>query len=219
MRFSYLFSVILLIPLFVAIHFLSPASYADDDDCVEILVNGDMENYTGWSIYQGGYSGGEYLSPVRSAQLGIIDGENTLAQSWLHQDVDVPAGNYLALSWHMYPLSSPFDSEDLQSVSIRDSQSTILRRVWSGVRADEAWMSCSFDLSEFLNQSINLYFSVRNDGDGGKTAMYVDDVSLKMCQTPPLTLDGCLPATPTNTPTPTATPASVSLYFPMITRF
>jgi len=158
---------------------------------------------------------------VRSAQLGIVDGDNIYAESQLHQDVVVPAGNHLALSWHMYPLSSPFDSEDLQWVSIRDSQSTTLRRVWSDVRSDEAWMSCSFDLSEFLDQSINLYFSVRNDGDGGKTAMYVDDVSLKVCQSPQVTLGGCLPSTPTPTPTltPTATPTNTTIYLPLITRF
>ena len=233
MRLTHLFGGILLLALLLSIFLLTPTSRASDDGCVEILVNGDMEGYAGWTIHQGEYSADQYLSPARSAFLGILDGGNAHTESMMHQDIDIPAGNHLALSWHMRPSSAPFDSEDLQQVSVRDSQFTTLRRVWSGVRADEAWMSCSFDLSEFLDQPINLYFGVRNDGDGGKTAMYVDDVSLKVCQSPPVTLNGCLPSTPTPTPTatltptpsptptltPTATPTQVMIYFPLIKRF
>lgn len=237
MRLPHLIGGFLLLILFTTILLLSPTSRAADDDCAEILINGDMENYYGWTIYQGEYSGDQYLSPMRSALLGITDGDNDYTQSWLHQNVDIPAGGHLALSWHMYPLSSPFDSEDLQWVSIRDPDQsyTILRQVWSGVRADSAWMTCSFDLSEFLDQSLNLYFGVRNDGDGGRTAMYVDDVSLKVCQSPQASIGGCLPSTPTPTPTltptptstptpsptptPTATPTNTTTYLPLITQF
>ena len=218
MRLAHLGGGILLFSLLVIILIVSPASHAnDDDDCVEILINGDMESYTGWTIYQGGYTEDQFLSPARSALLGIVDGDNAYTESRMHQDVDIPAGNHLALFWHMYPLSTPFDSEDLQQVTVRDAQSTTLRGVWSDVRADATWMSCSFDISEFLNQPINLYFGVRNDGNGGTTAMYVDDVSLLVCQSRPPTLDGCLPATPTVTPTATRTPTSTPTPTPTAT--
>ena len=226
MRLIHLVGGVLLLALFLIILFLAPTSRANDD-CVELLFNGDMESSYGWlfpaTASHGGYSGDQFISPVRSALLGIIDGDNAYTESMMHQDIAVPGGNHLALSWHMHPLSTPFDSEDLQQVSVRDSQYTILQRVWSGVRSDEAWMSCSFDLDEFLDQSINLYFGVRNDGDGGKTAMYVDDVSLKVCQSPQFVLNGCLPSTPTPTPTQTATPTATStpitIYLPLLTRF
>ncbi len=214
MRSIHLIGGILLLTLLLSIFFLTPTSRANDDGCTEILLNGDMEGYAGWTIHQGEYNVNQYLSPARSAFLGISDGDNAYTESMMHQDIVIPTGNHLALSWHMYPSSAPFDSEDLQMVSLRDSQYTTLGTVWSGVRSDEAWMSCSFDLSKFLDQPVNLFFGVRNDGDGGKTAMYVDDVSLRVCQSPQFTLDGCLPSTPTATPT--ATPTPLTTYLPLM---
>jgi len=225
MRLIHLVGGVFLFALFLVTFFLIPTSRANDDGCAEILLNGDMENYTNWIIYQGGYSGNQFISPVRSALLGIIDSENAYAYSSMKQTIDVPTGNHLVLSWHMYPKSAPFDSEDLQWVSILQGEQPYsqLRRVWSDVRDDTAWMTCSYDISEFLDQDIILYLAVRNDGDGGKTAMYVDDVSLKVCQSPSFTLDGCLPSTPTPTPTQTMTPISTSTphttYLPLMTRF
>ena len=40
------------------------------------------------------------------------------------------------------------------------------------------WERRSFDLSDLRGQSIYLYFSVFNDGQGSPSAMYVDDVGL-----------------------------------------
>ncbi len=229
MRSIHLIGGILLLTLLLSIFFLTPTSRANDDGCVELLFNGDMESSYGWSFLatasQGGYSGDQFISPVRSALLGIIDGDNAYAESSMKQTFDVPAGNHLMLSWHMYPQSSPFDSEDLQWVSILQGEQPYsqLRRVWSDMRGDTAWMTCSYDISEFLDQDIILYLAVRNDGDGGKTAMYVDDVSLKVCQSPQSVLNGCLPSTPTPTPTQTAThtatPTPITTYLPLMTRF
>ena len=42
----------------------------------------------------------------------------------------------------------------------------------------QAWQRTSFDLTPFAGQTVELRFGVINDGQGGQTAMYVDNASL-----------------------------------------
>ena len=43
------------------------------------------------------------------------------------------------------------------------------------------WTYHEFDLSPWAGETIKLHFGVYNDGVGGVTGMYVDDVSLLIC--------------------------------------
>jgi hypothetical protein len=184
---------------------------AEGDGCTELIVNGNMETGAGWhfpvTAVQGGYSADQFFSPARSARLGIVSGENKYAYSSMNQGVTIPAGAHLVLSWHAYPLSQPLDANDLQYVQVRDKNGR-LHTIWSGKRNDAAWLTCSYDTSEYLDQAITLYFGVKNDGANGISAMYVDDVSLQVCSSPPTVLQGCQPVqtTPTPSPTPTSAP-------------
>jgi hypothetical protein len=67
-----------------------------------------------------------------------------------------------------------------------------------------------------LDQAITLYFGVKNDGVNGVSAMYVDDVSLQVCSSPPTVLQGCQPVqtTPTPSPAPSPTPTSTPSFTP-----
>ncbi len=200
----------------------APLPGADADDCTELLLNGNMENDQGWEFpltaVRGGYSTDIYLSPTHSARLGIASGANLNASSSMRQLVHVPSANHLILAWRLYPLSQPLDASDLQLASIFSPSNTELRRVWSGVRNDAAWLTCNYDISAFVNRDIFVYFSARNNGSGGATAMYIDDVSLKTCSTPPTTLNDCIAVTPTPTPTNSPTPSLTSTPTPTPTR-
>lgn len=183
---------------------------ADEEECTELLFNGDMENVNGWSFpsNRGEYSTAQFLSPTHSAHLGEVAGGQVTFSS-MRQDVTVPAGQQLLLSWHVYPQSEPFDAADRMLASILDPvTSAEQRRVWSDVRDDRAWVACSYDVSEFLDQEIKVNFTVRNDAHNGFSEMFVDDVSLKVCSVPQATLEGCLLATPS--PTPTVTPTETT---------
>jgi hypothetical protein len=181
------------------------------NDCREWLQNGDMEGDGGWvfpvTAATGGYSTDVAYSPVRSARLGITTGANVMATSSMRQTVTLPSEGHMVLSWYAYPLSRPRDGTDLQMASLFNAGATAeLRRLWSDVREDAAWLRCRYDISSFRGQTITVYFGVRNNGLNGKTAMYVDDVSLQVCPQPPAVEEGCtLSITPTPSPTPTAT--------------
>ncbi len=63
------------------------------------------------------------------------------------------------------------------------------------------------DLTDYAGQRIKLHFGVYNDGQGGLTAMYLDDVSVQVCW------GGA-------TPIPTATPTLYAhrYVFPLIVK-
>jgi bacillopeptidase F (M6 metalloprotease family) len=66
-------------------------------------------------------------------------------------------------------------------VLILDGQDHEIGRLISGRSDDRRWIPYHFDLTAYAGQTIKLYFGVYNDGWDGVTAMYVDDVSLKLC--------------------------------------
>jgi hypothetical protein len=83
------------------------------------------------------------------------------------------------------PTGRPFTettlSGDLQYVLILDQyQNWIDTLVWQ--RSDsQDWTNKQFDLSDYAGWKIMLQWGTYNDGGGGITAMYVDDVSLQVC--------------------------------------
>lgn len=189
-----------------------PVDGRGTNDCQEWLQNGDMEADGGWvfpvTAATGGYSTDVAHSPTRSARLGITTGANVMATSSMRQTVTLPTEGHMVLSWYAYPLSRPRDGADLQLAGLFNAHATAeLRRLWSEVRDDETWLYCQYDISSFRGQTVTVYFGVRNNGLNGKTAMYVDDVSLRVCPQAPVISEGCLrPVTPVPSPTPTTTP-------------
>ncbi len=183
--------------------------------CTNQLVNSDMEANTGWlfgaSAVPGAYSTAQFASPSRSVRLGITSGANVNSFSSMRQQVAVPAGGQLRLSLQVYPISLPVDAGDRQEILILDPVSgATLRQVWSYIGNNAVWMPLQFDLSEFLGRNIVVYINVFNNGTGGITAMFVDNVTLEVC-------NGGATATPTPivvtaTPTPIVVTATPTLF-------
>ena len=134
-------------------------------------------------------------------QVGIPSGEPDIsAYSSARQLVTIPTGgDTVTLTFWLYPWSaeggllnqSPFLPGDLvpgsamandsQYVLVLNEAGTILEQLlW--IRSDaRRWRSYDFDMSEYAGDTIKLHFGTHNDGYGGVTGMYVDDVSLEVC--------------------------------------
>ncbi len=56
------------------------------------------------------------------------------------------------------------------------------------------WMPRQFDLTKWAGQSISIEVGTYNDGQGFTTNMYVDDVTLTMCDDPLPSAAGLQPA-------------------------
>jgi uncharacterized repeat protein (TIGR01451 family) len=181
--------------------------------CWEWVVNGNCERATGWRLpdtpVPADYVTDQAHGGSRSLRVGIIGGSNRYAYSSARQQVDLPETAFEAtLSFWLYPVSTEtqvaeFDpanvqraavdhvlppspaSGDAQYVLILDEGGTIQQTLLWMLADTPTWEPYTFDLSPYLGETIWLHFGVYNDGAGGITGMYVDDVSLTACEPPP----------------------------------
>jgi len=171
----------------------------------ELITNGGFEEDAAWTMpateYPAAYSDAQAHDGARSARAGIIDGMNTFSYSSVFQTVTVPSwADRAILSFYLYPVSdelmraspagilprrSPGEEPaqpaqgDVQYVLIvnPDDEDDYQQLLWTLSNAQQ-WQRHTFDLSAYAGETINVHFAVANDGAGGRTGMYVDDVSL-----------------------------------------
>ncbi|HOT90045.1 MAG TPA: hypothetical protein PLJ78_01680 [Anaerolineae bacterium] len=174
------------------------------NDAWEWIVNGNAELDEGWSFpitpATAIYTTTQAHGGARSIRLGIVGTANTYAYSSARQRVTLPATATSAqLSVWLYPVSTEkrqatFSSEmatalsgampaapaagDAQYILIMDDNEKILQRLLWTLDNSRMWKAYTFDLSAYIGRSIWVHFGVYNDGSGGITGMYVDDVSL-----------------------------------------
>ena len=147
-----------------------------------LLTNGDFESDQGWEFgdtpLRGSYAGEVVLNGSRSASLGSTE-RNAYSFSSIWQPVTLPAeASQVTLTANIYPIGPDQGGSDVQFIAVLDSRFRVIRQLSVGLSNAQAWERRSFDLSDLRGQSIYLYFSVFNDGQGSPSTMYVDDVSL-----------------------------------------
>ncbi len=210
--------------------------------CEERLVNGGFETDAAWGFPNTPYPAGYNIilphSGHRDLRAGIIDDADVRSYSSARQTLTLPTGlSNATLSLWWRPLSeesgvtlaaadlqaiadgrAPANAldDDAQYILLLDQQGSPLRTLaWERSNA-AIWQTLSFDLSAYAGRTVQLHIGVFNDGDGKKTALYADDVSLVVCwpaaPTPRAYLPMLLrtfshPPTPTPTPTPVPPPA------------
>ena len=185
----------------------TPTATPTPGPCQELVTNNYFSLNTGWIIldteYHAGYSNAEYHSASRSMRTGIVNlADNIYSYSDFRQVVSIPSSaHHVTLStWEYFisngttglsqpeqiiPTGRPFNetllSDDLQYLLILDqNKNWIGTLVWQRSNS-KVWTNMQFDLSAYAGQTIMLQWGTFNNGTGGVTAMYVDDVSLQAC--------------------------------------
>jgi hypothetical protein len=183
----------------------TPSPTTTPAPCQELIINNNFEGSSGWEIlnthYPAGYSNAQYHSAFRSMRTGITDSaHNTFSYSDFRQWVNVPSNaHHVTLSMWLYPSSGEstlgdlpeptrtqyFGDEvlhsDTQYVLILDRyQNWIGTLVWMRSNSN-VWTNMQFDLSNYAGWTIILQWGTFNNGSGGITSMYVDDVNLQAC--------------------------------------
>ena len=226
--------IVALIPLFISAESASDARQRDLElsACSEAITNGGFEASDGWvfpiTAYTAGYSSAVCNCGTWSARLGIVNSlDNRYAYSDMQQEVSLPlSASSITLYFTYYPISgeagaipTPYPrmaaepavapSYDIQYLLLLDKDENWIDTLLWERRNDQSWLHFTTDLSAYAGQTVILQFGAYNQGTGGATAMYVDNVSLTVCQadapTPtPITPTG----TPTETPAPSVTPTA-----------
>jgi hypothetical protein len=85
-----------------------------------------------------------------------------------------------ALRGPLAPTATP--EEDWVYVYIYDDAGDFLAKpLWQRATNDNTWIRYSVDLSDYMGQQIEVLFGVYNDGKGGPSAMWIDDVEVGTC--------------------------------------
>ena len=192
----------------------------DPSLCYALLTNESFETDEGWQMFRTPlwptYAG--YPNPVRTGIRSVMLGNDILpdsrSYSSVRQETGIPPDAQTAfLTFWFWPRSDDTDGGDRQQLLLLDPVS--LRRIadlWrpTPLRNDRSWQYAAFDLTPYRGLSFLIYFNVYNDGDGKRTLMYLDDVSLSACNSPlAMSMGGvaamaAAPAVPTGAAAPLA---------------
>lgn len=177
-----------------------------------LIVNGGFEGTGGWSLpvtpAPASYSELVAYNGRFSMRLGIDNKSNVYSYSSARQTFTLPDTLFNAtLTFHLYPVSgeatmatpvalleeggwlkeAPTAPGDAQYVLLLDPDTNaVIDVLYWDLSNEQAWQRHTVNLPlHYAGQSFRLHFGVFNDGVNGRTALYVDDVSL-------MVLDGSL---------------------------
>jgi len=208
------------------------------------------------TVYSAGYSTAVVHNGSRSLRTGIVLGSDVYSYSSAYQTVTIPAAASdvkLRLWWYPTTEEPPLTmaqaaeerpppdvssgvargdlpagalASDIQYVLVLDAYGNILQNLMWTLANSNYWREAVLDMSAYSGRTVRFHIGTYNDGNGLRSAMYVDDVSLMVC-TPSLATPTATPSpsptptatrssTPTSTPTCTPTGAPSDIYLPMV---
>ena len=201
------------------------AAHLSPDGCSELIINGGFEaTDLHWGLagtaLPPSYSTAKAYAGDRSLRLGIVDSANQDASDNLYQDIALPdSAQHFTLSFHFWASHEDAPGSDMQLLNIYEATTGVrLAQPWARLSNEQSWQFELIDLTHFRGRTLRIEFGVHNDGSGGRTALYLDEVSLLACEpdatpfvTPPAT---AAPPQPSGTPPPAATPQPVTTPVP-----
>lgn len=181
---------------------VSGVDFAAAISCGDIMVNGslnfdmggwDFPEADAWGFSTGGTDATVFHTGPRSGRTGIppaavppagFDGSVSRAISQrfnLASDAES-----VVLGMWLYRTSTNLADNDRQFIQIRDADTNnLLKEIYSDQVNNAVWTYVEFSLAEFIGDSIKVVIGSLNDGVGGLTAMYFDDVTLVVCKSTP----------------------------------
>jgi hypothetical protein len=155
----------------------------EEPTCEDAIADGGFEDGGSWTMNARAiYTTTEVHSGARSAFVGIPPGEpGEYLYSSVAQTVHLPAGSAATLRIWLYPVAENVDPDDQHYILLIDELGSY-HFLDTAVSDTRAWEQRSYDLSPHLGQTVTLYIGAKNDGDADTAGLYVDDVSLEVCE-------------------------------------
>ncbi len=108
--------------------------------------------------------------------------ENYNTYSSIRQTVTVPWDRPRVLvSFWAYTWAESLTGGDRQQFAVLGTDGTVWALPWSVLEDAQVWQQYVFDIVGATGQTFDLYFNAINDGLGGRTALFVDEVQLWGC--------------------------------------
>jgi PKD repeat protein len=150
----------------------------------QLIVNPSFETDAAWQIpqtaYPAGYSTAQAHTGSRSMRLGITSGDNIYSWSSCQQAIQMPTGLRQAdLSFYYFPVMDT-PGGDWFYFCVLDANTEITLQCDSWVAPNESWQQRSVSLLSYAGLRIKIHFTVKNDGIGGLSSVYLDDVELRV---------------------------------------
>jgi len=179
----------------------TPSATSTPTGCYEAIVNGGFEKDEAWylpvTMYRAGYdqrlmaeaaanySSDEVHSGGRSMRTGIVDAaKNIYSYSSAWQEVSIPSTATSAnfTFWAFPQTINGIDGYDVQLALVLDTNKKEVERPVNQRSDSRTWKSYQFDFKKYAGRTIWVYFGTYNNGWGGTMAMFVDEVSLRICK-------------------------------------
>jgi hypothetical protein len=188
---------------------------ATAQSCAEVVADGGFEAGGAWQLgatpVPPEYVTYSLHTGARSLALGITQGANAQSYSSARQLVTIPAGaDEARLTFWTYAVVGAESGLDKMQLVLLKPDGATLAVIWTSNGNNPTWSQLSYDLTQWRGQAVQLYFNVINDGVGGTTGMFLDDVSLVVCPNSALTPVATPPAAPVTGEPPPDPPPSVT---------
>jgi len=154
-------------------------------NCIDVVKNGRFDyGFSGWypsdNLLPVRLVGSPVLSPPYALQLGTQT-QQIRSYSSVRQYVTIPAGTTATLQFWTWTWAQPNPGADRQDAILLAPNNSVLAVLWRTEANEQAWRQVAVNLSAYAGRSVAIYFNVYNDGYGGLTTMFLDNVQLLAC--------------------------------------
>ncbi len=154
--------------------------------CIEITQNGGFEaGYQPWQFGANLLPAQRVTAPVASGSYAMQMGSQTAnrnSYSSVRQVVTAPWGRpRVVVSFWAYTWAEELSGTDCQQFVLLAPGDVVWATPWRVLEDEGAWRQHVFDVVGAVGQPFSLYFNVCNDGEGGRTALFVDEVHAWAC--------------------------------------
>ena len=99
----------------------------------------------------------------------------------MRQYVTIPPGTTATLQFWTWTWAQPNPGADRQEAILLAPDNSVLAVLWRTETNEQTWRQVAINLSAYAGRSVAIYFNVYNDGAGGLTSMFLDNVQLLAC--------------------------------------
>lgn len=177
--------------------------------CVELIPDGGFESGNpagaGWKLNRAMATGWDVYSGTGALFVGLRSTDPDAAPTYASAALRVRLPERVGSARLRFVARTVGQPEDLRLVRLMNDDGAVVALGSEALPANSEWRAYAFDvgapLARLAGQAVRAYFGVYNDGDGQRSYLRLDDVSLVACAE----LGPTTPSTPS--PTPTAAPS------------